>query len=526
MINKTLICTATLALASGATQTANAQTFRHVETPSQRREAVKEKYRSAKELLAEKEAEEEDTLRIRSVQEILDETVVPADFPSFNRLAAPWVFTEYHPLDKAGKLSLPDLQSQMPAVWRAADKLNRKRLDREEREEVDSIAERRRYLDELWGVPTTPSEEIKEAVAEEVIEETVPVWGNPTPAWLTNARNSWAMQEDLMYRMMVDKPSLIEYTYWELPVPPTLPEDDHSFTGFLKRTFVTDMNANAVITEAEVHKKHWLHTVNGAIQFSQAYISDNWYQGGNNHLALLVNFLWDVQLNTVWHPNLLLQSTLSYKMGLNSVEDDEFRKYSISQDILQYNFKFGYKARRNWYYTVTAQLKTQVLNNYKKNTETMIANFLTPGDLNFGLGMTYSKSNKKNTCQFNASIAPISYNLKSALSSRIDHGLFNMEQTQKFHSEVGSNADITLNWQICKMINYKSRLFLFTDYKYFLGDWENTLNIQFSKLFSTQVYANLRYDSSADIYAYPRWNRFMLKEILSIGLSYTFSTKQ
>lgn len=327
--------------------------------------------------------------------------------------------------------------------------------------------------------------------------------------------------------MMVNDPSLIEYAYWQLPVPPTLPDDDHGFKGFLKRSFVSGVDVNnAVITETDIQKKHWLHTVNGALQFSQAYVSENWYQGGNNHLALLINFLWDVQLNTVWHPNLLLQSTLSYKLGLNSVEDDQYRKYSISQDIFQYNFKFGYKARRNWYYTVTAQFKTQLLNNYTKNTDTRIASLLTPGDLNLGLGMTYSKTNAAKTIQFNASIAPLSYNLKTALDSKIDHGLFGMSQTQKTQSEFGSNADITLNWKIGKMVTYKTRLFLFTDYDYFLADWENTLNIQFSRFFSTQLYANLRYDTSADKNLAPKWKKFMLKEILSIGLSYTFSTKQ
>lgn len=527
---KTLISAAMLLLTFAYAPSALAQTndeqprFRHVSATEQYESDEVEMLEVADSI----SSNELDSiyLKVRTPREIMEETVVTPDIPSFNRLIAPWVFSEYHPLENAGKLSSAPLNSQMPRIWRVADILKTAKLSREEREEADSIAERHRYLDSLWGIPTTESEEMKEAKVEEIIAETPEFPEDPIPSWLTNARDAWNMQEDMMYSMMVDTPSRIEYSYWQLPVPPTLPEDDHGFKGFLKRTFVSDMNADAVISDAEVLKKHWLHVVNGAIQFSQAYISENWYQGGNNHLALLINFLWDVQLNTVWHPNLLLQSTLSYKLGLNSVEDDQYRKYSISQDLFQYNFKFGYKARRNWYYTVTAQFKTQLLNNYKKNTETRIASILTPGDLNLGLGMTYSKSNKNNTIQFNASIAPLSYNLKTAISSKVDHALFNMAQDAKFQSEIGSNADITLNWQIGKMVNYKSRLFLFSDYKYFLADWENTINIQFSRLFSTQIYANLRYDSSIDRLAYPKWKKFMLKEILSIGLSYTFSTKQ
>lgn len=529
ILNKKLLSAALIAAAS--VSITNAQTessqprFRHISQSGTTRK-INPNIQKLRDALKEGKFHE-DTLRVRTAEEIIATTEVTPDIPSFNRLLAPWVFTEYYPLDKKVRVETPSLESQMPALWTIAEMEMKRKASEAEIQEADSIADRRRYLDELWGVATEPEEE-EPTIVSILPENNYDILKSDVrPAWLTSARQAWQMQDDVMYDMMVNDPSLIEYTYWQLPVPPTLPEDDHGFKGFLKRSFVSGVDVNdAVITESDIQKKHWLHTVNGALQFSQAYVSENWYQGGNNHLALLINFLWDVQLNTVWHPNLLLQSTLSYKLGLNSVEDDQYRKYSISQDIFQYNFKFGYKARRNWYYTVTAQFKTQLLNNYTKNTNTRIASLLTPGDLNIGLGMTYSKTNAAKTIQFNASIAPLSYNLKTALDNNIDHGLFGMNQTQKTQSEFGSNADITLNWKIGKMVTYKTRLFLFTDYDYFLADWENTLNIQFSRFFSTQVFANLRYDTSADKTLAPKWKKFMLKEILSIGLSYTFSTKQ
>lgn len=468
--------------------------------------------------------------------------------PTFNRLLAPWVFSEYRPLDRMKRVSVPDYKSQSFAIWTLADR--KMRAESKDIEKVDSAALRKKYIDELWGVtPAITEDTISiEEINENPIYES-PLLGNPRPKWLEYAYEAWNMQDDMMYSMMVETPSKIEYAYWMLPVPPKLKEEDYSFHGFLKRHSVSGIDINeAVIKEAVVEKKHWLHVFNSALQFSQAYLSPNWYQGGNNHVSLLVNFLWDVQLNTVWHPNVLFQSTLSYRLGLNSVEDDPYRKYSISQDLFQYNVKFGYKARRNWYYSITGQFKTQMLNNYKKGTNDRIASFLTPGDLNLGLGMTYSVSNKNKTAQFNASIAPISYNLRTAVSMKVPHSLFNMNYGQRCQSEVGSNADLTLNWTITKIVNYKSRLFLFTDYKYAMGDWENTINFQFSKFFSTQIFVNMRYDSSAptlyrnvlDANGNPvkdeagnivkerstKWSKFMLKEILSIGLSYQFSTKR
>ncbi len=535
--DKTLLLAATFTAATfmsvqtEASATGTQPRFRHISTVKQTKEdSIRARFQKAKDAIITGEYEE-DSLYVRTPDEIIAQTEVLPDIPSFNRLNAPWVFCEYRALDKQHKIAVPSLESQNIEIWRLADRLYKENQESLQEETTDSVAERRKYLDELWGIKNENKEETEENEIfldeETKVEPLHDFASNPRPRWLENAYEAWDMQEDLMYQMMIDDPSLIRYAYWRLPIPPSLPEEDHGFMGFLKRSSTGSVNVNdAVISESEILKKHWLHVLNGSLQFSQAYVSDNWYQGGNNHVALLINFLWDVQLNTVWHPNLLLQSTLSYKLGLNSVEDDQYRKYSISQDIFQYNFKFGYKARRNWYYTITAQFKTQLLNNYKKDTETRIASVLTPGDLNFGLGMTYSKTNASKSIQFNASIAPLSYNLKTAIDPHIDHELFGIPQTVKSQSEIGSNADITLNWKIGKMVTYKTRLFLFTDYDYFLGDWENTLNIQFSRFFSTQLYANLRYDSSADKYAAPKWKRFMLKEILSIGLSYTFSTKQ
>lgn len=516
---------------------ASPQSFRHVPTSAE----IKAKNDLANEHLAAlREAVRSgkfnsDTLRVRTPEEIIAETEVGYDTPRFNTLLAPWVFNHYiNSNADPDTFRVPNVIDLLPRLWtrsEIADTLSANLPKQQEEEELDSITARQRYLEQLWGVPIEEQREDEEE--HEILILGEDEWQydilNPArPQWLENGIRAFKTQGHLKHSMMVKDPTLIEYAYWNLPVPPSLPKEDHSFKGFLNRTFIpggVDVK-DAVIPDFEIAKKHWLHVVNGALQFSQAFVSKNWYQGGNNYLSLLINFLWDVQLNPVYHPNMLFQSTLSYKLGLNSTKDDEYHKYSISQDIFQYNLKFGYKAKRNWYYSITAQFKTQLLNNYKSNSMTRIASFLTPSDLNLGLGMTYSKQNKKKTMQFNASIAPLSYNLKTAIDPEIDHTLFNIPQTAKTHSEVGSNAELTFNWQIGPMVNYKTRLFLFTDYSYAMGDWENTLNFQFTKFFSTQLYVNMRYDSSADKTIDPGWRKFMLKEILSVGLSYTFSTKQ
>ena len=346
------------------------------------------------------------------------------------------------------------------------------------------------------------------------------------PKWLTDALLSQRMQEDVMYLYMIENPLAIEYADWELPEPPVLYEDDITFLTFLKKQELPEVNIDdAVLPEVEIKKKHWLHKFSTLLQFSQAFVSPNWYQGGNNYLALLFNFNWNVNLNQVFHPKLLFQSALSYKLALTSTPEGNIHKYQMPDDAFQYNLNAGYKAYGNWYYSLTLLFKTQIFTNYEENSWKRKASFLSPGDLNLGLGMTYNHTNKVKTFDYTLSISPLSYNLKTCIypNDKIGHEQFNISIDKKSKSEIGSNAEINLNWQILSNISYKTRMFVFTDYSYFLGDWQNTFSFDINKFLSTQIFVHLRWDTSAD--RNTSWKTFMMREILSFGLSYTFSTK-
>lgn len=350
---------------------------------------------------------------------------------------------------------------------------------------------------------------------------------NPMPDWLRKSIDRQRMIDDCIYQSMVTHPELIDYAYWELPQPPKIPEEDYSFRGFLNRMHIPGLQIDdslKVATEEE-ERTNWLHTFNIALQLSQAFVSSNWYQGGNSYLAFLGNFLWDVELNNVYHPKFIFKSSLSYKLAANSTPDDLYHKYSISQDLFQYNLRMGYKAAKYWYYSFTTQFKTQFLNNYPANSPDRSASFLSPGELNIGLGMTYSKESANKNLAFAATISPISYNLKTCIDPKIDHSTFGIKPDRKYANEFGSNAEVNFKAYFLNFATYTTRLFLFTDYKSFQADWENTLNLQFTKLFSTQIYAHMRYDTHIDSSISRKWRKLMLKEILSVGISYTFSTK-
>lgn len=344
---------------------------------------------------------------------------------------------------------------------------------------------------------------------------------DPIPEWFKKSLRFRNQLHEASLKMMISNPATIEYTDWNLPHPPRIPSEDFSFHAFLRRMNLPELPPEeADLPEVEIPRRNWLHYFNIGLQVSQAYVSSNWYQGGNSYLAGLFNFTWNVDLNTVYYPKLLFQSSLNYKLAVNSNPKGSLHKYNTSQDLFQYNLKTGLKAWNHWFYSINLLFNTQLFNAYPEDSKTRTSTLLSPGTLNIGVGMTYTL--QKNGLNLTAAISPLAYNLKTCIASDIDHEQFNIRQNRKTVSEVGSSGEVNLTWNFNDNISWKSRLFLFTDYSYFLAEWENTFNFQLNKFLSTQIYLYPRFDSSSELST--KWKHWMFREILSFGISYTFQT--
>lgn len=331
----------------------------------------------------------------------------------------------------------------------------------------------------------------------------------------------------LSQNMIFAHPEAIIYNEELLPEPPKAyiaTVDPSTARIDIKEKPISIKDVKDTPKAVELKRKNWLSSFNGNVQFSQAFISPNWYQGGNNNLNVLASAIYNIKLNQAFHPNLLFDNTIQYKLGLASAPEDSLRNYSISEDLFQVNTQFGVKAWKRWFYSVTGQFKTQLLNNYKSNTNDLTAAFLSPGELNLGVGMTYDYTNPKKTFTFKASIAPFSYNLKMCTSNRVDQTAFGIEEGRHYASEYGSNLEAKLAWKLAHNISYTSRLFAFTDYDYLQGDWENTFQFDINRFLSTQLYVHVRYDSKTADSPDSSWHKWQIKEILSFGFSYRFAT--
>lgn len=353
--------------------------------------------------------------------------------------------------------------------------------------------------------------------------EPLPDLTNPATKWINQINDQARFIDRFRQNYWLNHLGTVKYNVATLPEPPKKYEatvDAESARIIVKEITIDKSKVSADATVAEVKRKNWLTNFDFALQFSQAYISPNWYQGGNNNLNMLINAVYSIKLNTAFHPELLFETTAQYKLAMNSAPDDTLRSYNISQDMFQINSKFGYKAIKHWYYTVTFLLKTPIFHGYKSNTRNLTAALFSPGEINFGLGMSYSYQNPKKTFTFGASISPMSYNLKTILNSRMPAQNYGIEAGHKTASQIGSSAELTWTWKMAYNITYTSRLFSFTDYDYLQGDWQNTFTFNINRYLSTNLFIDLRYDSSKPRMADSNWHLWQLKEILSFGFSY------
>lgn len=349
---------------------------------------------------------------------------------------------------------------------------------------------------------------------------------NEALQWINREKQLALFVQQLRQNYVINHPRLVRYNESMLPEPPKeyrATVDPQKNILVLEEINVDKDKSLGPDATVELKRKNWLHTFNGSLQFSQAYVSPNWYQGGNNNLNMIANLAWNVKLNQRFYPNLMFETNVQYKLGMNNAPDDELRSYSISEDLFQVISKFGLKAFNRWYYSVNLSFKTQLLNNYKKNTTNLAAAILSPGELNLGLGMTYNYSNPKRKLTFGASLSPLSYNIKTCVNPNMNVTAFGIEAGKKSISEIGSSAELKFNWQITYNISYASRMFFFTDYSYSQGDWENTFNFSINKFLSAMLYVHVRYDSST-LSRPDSWHHWQVKEILSLGFNYTFKT--
>ena len=269
--------------------------------------------------------------------------------------------------------------------------------------------------------------------------------------------------------------------------------------------------------------KFWTKKGDGFLQFMQNYVSGNWYKGGESNYSMVgavtLEANYDNKNKWKW------DNKLEMKLGFQRTRTDSMHKFKSNEDLIRYTGKVGLEATKKWYYTLQLIAYTQFTRGLKANDAKTYSDFMSPFNLNVGLGMDYKVEafDKKLTGTVN--LSPIALNYRYVDRSVFDGSAwfpsrYGIEEGKHSLLDVGSQVTADLEWKISDVVKWKSRFYAFTSYKRTEIEWENTFTLQVSKYISANIFLYPRFDDAGSRDSELGYWQF--KEYSSLGFNYTF----
>jgi hypothetical protein len=267
--------------------------------------------------------------------------------------------------------------------------------------------------------------------------------------------------------------------------------------------------------------KHWKASGDASLNFSQVSLT-NWSGGGNNSVAgtfLFKGFLNHIKNKLAW------DNTLEMGYGLTKQGDYKTAK---SEDRLMFNSKLGYENGNHWFYSFMVDLKTQFDVGYKDPLvqHVKISDFMSPGYLQFSLGMDY-----KPTDNFSLFISPITSKLTIILNDSLaSTGSYGVDVNRHVREEYGASAKILAKKDnIITNVNTYTRLDLFSSYtnnpENIDIDWEFGFDMKINKYLNALFKTNIIYDDDVHYVndeGVESGPRIQVKQLFGAGFTYKF----
>ena len=281
---------------------------------------------------------------------------------------------------------------------------------------------------------------------------------------------------------------------------------------------VIEMIPEDIPTEVMVQKpKFWTKKGDFYLQFMQNYVSDNWYKGGESNYSavgsLTLEANYDNKNKWKW------DNKLELKLGFLRSSSDSLHKFKSNEDLIRLTSKAGLEAAKNWYYTLQLMANTQFSRGLKSNDAKTYSDFMSPFNINLGLGMDYKVATKNKRLTGTLNFSPVSLNYRYvdrlALSTS-----FGLDEGKHSMLEFASNMTADLVWKMNDVATWKTRLYAYTSYKRAEIEWENTFELRVSKYITANFFLYPRFDDSSTYDDDLGYWQFM--EFCSVGFSYAF----
>ncbi len=271
--------------------------------------------------------------------------------------------------------------------------------------------------------------------------------------------------------------------------------------------------------------KHWNVVGSTALTFSQAAFS-NWAAGGENSMGLNAFINLKANYNKGRHA---WGNTIDLGYGFQILgANKEDTRATKTNDKIELTTAYGYAITENkkWLFTILVNLRTQFSAGYNyPDDSTVISNFMSPGYLIAGVGITWAPVK-----WFYAYLSPVSGRFTFVLDPKLsDSGAFGVDPGKKIRGEFGPYFRADLNKDLGGNVNLASTLELFTDYLKKFGNidvnWSLLISLKVNKWLAASIQTQLIYDEDVMIKTAPTAEpgpKTQFKEILGIGLSYNF----
>ncbi len=319
----------------------------------------------------------------------------------------------------------------------------------------------------------------------------------------------------------------VRYDVATLKTIPKLNEKDVTKRNFWNDLIATEDPIKVVPVELpkiDLEYIYWTRGGEHSLQASQNFISDNWRQGGTSNYILrsYQKFFLNYKKDKITFDN-----TLEWKLSFQKVFRAEKNGMNISEDLFRMENKFGLKAYNKWSYSALLETKTQLFKSKKLNSDAVQSAFLSPLNVNLGLGMSYLlekkyKSDKARKLKFSQSISPLSLNY-IYLNYIIVENKQGVEvgEGKRSKTEIGSLINTDLEFKFNRYMTWTSRLKYFTNYERAEFEFENRFVMELTRFLSTNINVYWKFDDGdGAIYDDKTFGYFQLNEMISFGLNY------
>ncbi len=289
----------------------------------------------------------------------------------------------------------------------------------------------------------------------------------------------------------------------------------------IEKSIFRDLDADLEDVSRNLRERysHWYKEANLMAQFTQNYISPNWYKGGNSQFAILniakgqINYRKD---RITW------ENLGEWRAGVTTTPGDTLRKYNVTDDMFRLYSKFGYQIVPKLYAVASVELNTTLWNVWNENQSTVKTAFMTPAKFYIHGGLDYRPIE-----DLSIYFAPATYKLVYAHFGDGDsiHNVnvtnYGIKAGEQLLSEFGSTLRVQWRWHPVREFGLDTEFYLYTNYKTVEIDWEINGEFYINRFLSIRLMLHPRFDS-AYIAEGDTKPKIQFKELLSIGFSHKF----